>query len=252
MWWEEVILVGPRPSAGGARKWKCRYCSKEITGGTDRVKQHLVGEGKGVKDCTAIPDIDRERLLEFSRMLNDIKIDKNERLHAARRTTTLIHPSTSSDSCASTPKTSCFGLESYFSPPQVRKRQKSIQDNFDPTKKDRLWRAIGRHFIYNKIPFNVIRSNHFKYMMAEAANYGPNIELPKYEELRVSLVAREKKEVTMTLETLRGHWVKWGFTLIVDGWCDTRGRNIHGVIASCRGRNYYLNSYDITVLLVRL
>ena len=71
MWWEEVILVGPRPSSNGARMWKCRYCRKETTGGTDRVKKHLVGEGKGVRDCTAIPDIDRERLLEFSRMLND-------------------------------------------------------------------------------------------------------------------------------------------------------------------------------------
>ena len=43
---------------------RCKYCRLEFRGSSSRAKAHLVGKGKGVRFCTAIPPMVRANLLE--------------------------------------------------------------------------------------------------------------------------------------------------------------------------------------------
>ena len=61
---------------------------------------------------------------------------------------------------------------------------------------------IGRDFIYkNYMCFNVM------HMITKIANYVPNMKLTEHEERRALLGSRKEKEVTVTLDTLCGHWM---------------------------------------------
>ncbi|PWA38694.1 hypothetical protein CTI12_AA570610 [Artemisia annua] len=59
--WNHVDVLHMSAGRGGNRKWRCKYCNKEVSGSYSKAKGHLLKiPNQGVLPCTMVDDIYRE------------------------------------------------------------------------------------------------------------------------------------------------------------------------------------------------
>ena len=93
--------------------------------------------------------------------------------------------------------------------------------------------AIARFLYDNCIPFNVVNSVYYQKMIDAVAAAGPGYKGPSYHAVRVPLLRDQKKEVQLLVESQRRHWAEVGYTLMADGWTDTRHRSLINFLVYC-------------------
>ena len=101
-------------------------------------------------------------------------------------------------------------------------RQTNIKDSCDKEARAMTIQKVARFFYDNGIPFHVARSKRFKEAVEAIGRYGPNLKPLSYHELRVPLL---RKEVELTNEIINRHreeWVKYGTSIMADGWTDKK------------------------------
>lgn len=108
---------------------------------------------------------------------------------------------------------------------------------------------VARFFYDNRIPFNVARSKSFKEAIEAVGRYGPNLKPPSYHELRVPLL---RKEVELTNEIINRHreeWVKYGTSIMVDGWTDKKQRTLINFLVNSPHGTVFIESIDASSLV---
>jgi len=69
-------------------------------------------------------------------------------------------------------------------------------------------KIIAKLFFGCGIPFNVIKSNHFKQMMPTIGHYNPRYLPPSYEKLRTTLLKEMKNDLIKHLDVVKKSWKK--------------------------------------------
>jgi hypothetical protein len=105
-------------------------------------------------------------------------------------------------------------------------------------------KIIIKFFIGCGIPFNVIKSNHFKQMISTVGHYGPGYLPPSYEKLRTTLLKEVKNDLIKDLDVVKGSWKETGCTITCDGWTSVDIRTILNILCVCL-KGIFLQAIDI-------
>lgn len=98
-------------------------------------------------------------------------------------------------------------------------------------------------FVYTcGITFNVANAKAFKLKLEVVGSYVPNLKLPSFHELRVSLL---QKELEYTKGLLKNHKVqknKYGCSIMSDGWTNRKGKTLINFFANCLAGTMFMKS----------
>ncbi|GFZ00364.1 hAT dimerization domain-containing protein [Actinidia rufa] len=122
-------------------------------------------------------------------------------------------------------------MDTFFTPnPDVvvqnRGKQTKIDAN-DPYKKELRDRAMTRftRWMYDAgISFNAVNYPSFGPMIESIGQYGPGMKPPSYHETRVTYLKKELAHTNDLMKDHRENWVKYGCSIMADGWTDGKGR----------------------------
>ena len=70
---------------------------------------------------------------------------------------------------------------------------------------------------------------------------------PTFDALRGKLLKDEVVAVKQAIEPVKEKWVKYGVSLVADGWSDVRSHSLEGILAYCRGSALYIHSIECGV-----
>ena len=104
--------------------------------------------------------------------------------------------------------------------------------------------AIGWCIFANGLPFNLVRSSYWLWMI-KAVNDAPKGYIaPGYEKSRTTLLTGEKLRLEGALNPIRNSWRISGVSIISDGWKDQRNRPLINVIAQSPKGAMFLKTMD--------
>ncbi|KAI5057894.1 hypothetical protein GOP47_0027909 [Adiantum capillus-veneris] len=241
-WWDEVNFSS-RGKGGGARPWTCKLCPYKRSGGSNKVRAHLLHEpGHEVKFCPHVAPEKRLDLLEKLTVYEVAEAAKRGRFVAVdpsatatpreQREANLDDISRTFKSHGSTPSSS------------LPHRQTTLNENWNPKLKEEVDRSVARFFFHDHIAFHASRSPYFRTMVTKIGEYGSSYVPPSSERFRTTFLDKEKLAVEQAAQATKDLWETNGVSLLVDGWSDTRKRSIHGVVAYSRGEMYFVESHD--------
>ena len=104
--------------------------------------------------------------------------------------------------------------------------------------------AIGRFLFSNGITFHVSHSPYYKEMVHAIATSGPSYVPLDETKLRTTILEREVSKITMQKEVLRQTWVRFGCSIVMDGWIDIAKHPLINIIVTCRDGPYFLRAID--------
>ncbi|MCO5564475.1 hypothetical protein L7F22_018136 [Adiantum nelumboides] len=133
-----------------------------------------------------------------------------------------------------------FSTTTQGGPSSAQGRQSTLFTSCHPQQKAQVDAAVARFFYSCGISFNVARSEFFKEMVSEIANFGPTYQPPSYDALREKLLEEEISSITKAIIPIKQKWSAYGVSLVADGWTDGRSRSLEGLLAACRGKTLYI------------
>ncbi|GFY87437.1 hAT dimerization domain-containing protein [Actinidia rufa] len=131
-------------------------------------------------------------------------------------------------------------------PPKNRGKQTKIDAN-DPYKKEIRDRAVTRftRWMYDAgISFNAVTYPSFGPMIESIGQYGPGMKPPSYHETRVTYLKKELAHTNDLMKDHRENWVKYGCSIMADGWTDGKGRTLINFLVNCPKGSMFIESID--------
>ncbi|XLQ99945.1 hypothetical protein S83_066144 [Arachis hypogaea] len=192
--WKHEISID-----GDAKKIKCKYCDKVVTGGVYRLKHHLAGTKKNVELCIGVSD-------EVKREMFDIVVGLQKKLVKTRDFEKKIQ---SKDEGVEEEGDALVGekiKEKEIETPTslFKKRgvstQTTINSIFKKGLKEEACDEITSFIYNNAIPFNVARSEEYHSMFEKVAHHGLGFKPPSYDELRGKLLKKKVESTKLILE----------------------------------------------------
>ncbi|RWR76251.1 hypothetical protein CKAN_00468500 [Cinnamomum micranthum f. kanehirae] len=260
---------------------KCNFCGKISNGGVYRVKQHLAGGFRNITACPKCPTEVREEIREyktkkkkekeemnmlphFDELANAYEEDEEDDVEVIERgKRPLAHGSevssargsTTISTVSKTKKPKQKGpIDVFFTPnPDVVVQNRKAQgkqtriDANDPYRKELRKRACIRfaRWMYDAgIPFNAVNCDSFGPMIEAIRQYGPGMKPPSYHEVRVPLLKKEKEHTNNLMKGHRDDWVKYGCSIMMDGWTDKKGRTLLNFLVNCPKGTMFVESID--------
>jgi hypothetical protein len=130
---------------------------------------------------------------------------------------------------------------------QNRKGKQTKIDANDPYKKELRDRALVRftRWMYDAgISFNALNYESFGPVIEAIGQYGPGMKPPTYHEARVTYLNRELKHTDDLMKDHKNDWVKFGCSLMADGWTDRNGRTLINFLVNSKRGTMFLESID--------
>lgn len=267
--WKYNVVQNPKD----ANSVQCVFCGKITNGGIYRAKLHQVGGNRNAKKCLKCPEHVRLELMEYMNKKKQDKINYDKlpdfddvddmqeveddvQLNAyGKRTENRIDRGKSKAVLVPNPKKGklkgpmdSFAYKKPETVVELRKqgrlRQTNVDEKLDKERRAVTIQYISRFLYQAGIPFNVTRLDSFKCMIEAIGQYGPNLKPPSYHEVRVTCL---KKEVEYTNELLKSHkdmWVKYGCSIMADGWTSRTGKSIINFLVNCPAGSMFVKSID--------
>ena len=104
--------------------------------------------------------------------------------------------------------------------------------------------AIARWMYDACIPINVVNSSYYQPMFNAVASYGIGYRGPNYHALGVPLLGDAKREVQLIVDSHCSYWADTGYTIMADGWTDTRHRTLINFLVYCPKGIIFIRSVD--------
>ncbi|RWR83607.1 Aminoacyl-tRNA synthetase [Cinnamomum micranthum f. kanehirae] len=246
-----------------------------------QVKQHLPGGFRNVTACPKCPAEVREEIREymtkkkkekeemnmlphFDELANAYEEDEEDDVEVIERgKRPLAHGSevssargsTTISTVSKTKKPKQKGpIDVFFTPnPDVVVQNRKAQgkqtriDANDPYRKELRERACIRfaRWMYDaEIPFNAVNCDSFGPMIEAIGQYGPGMKPPSYHEVRVPLLKKETEHSNNLMKGHRDDWVKYGCSIMMDGWTDKKGRTLLNFLVNCPKGTMFVESID--------
>lgn len=244
------------------RKVTCDFCNETSSGGISRAKQHQLGIKGNVKSCTQTPEDVKAILQEHEDKFRAAKKsisgevheddDEASRLLEMSRIRSGKRPAESGSMPAAKKNTKGpMDVIFYRKPEETLKKgkQTSLNDACDKKARASCLQYIARFFYRNGIAFNVANSKSFKLMVEAIGMYGAHLKPPSYYELRVPLLQDELKLTHEMLSTNKQEQVKYGCSIMSDGWTDTKGRTLINFLVNSPAGTMFVKSVDASAYM---
>ncbi|POO01158.1 Calmodulin-binding protein [Trema orientale] len=200
-------------------RFKCKFCERDFSGGSTRLKSHLSGiKGRDIDTCDKVPKhVQEEAYLEI---------------------------------CGSNKKArirNCYDADN-SSPNSAQKngRQPDTMDMGKKTDKNEVDKLLFRHLILNSIPFDVVQTPSFIRLVKGISEYGAGYELPCQTTLTTKLVSDSRTEVGEYIKRVKASWTKTGCTLMCHKWRNMKQQTFMNVVACSPEGAVFLNSFEIS------
>jgi hypothetical protein len=111
-----------------------------------------------------------------------------------------------------------MGSKDYYVLEERKRKNSAIENAFNMTTRDQLDSEIARMFYSSGLPFNLARNPYYISSYTLASNSRISGYLPPgYNKLRTTLLQKERKNVEMLLNPIKGTWAEKGVTIVSDG-----------------------------------
>ncbi|XP_075511804.1 uncharacterized protein LOC142547406 [Primulina tabacum] len=261
--WKHCYLKNPNDT----NSVTCRFCGFTPNGGIFRAKQHIAGNSKNVRKCKECPQSVRDELLNYMNEkkkqtlracggmkqdfcfldIDEDEDDEEDVQPSKKRSLTSIHE-TGTGSGSGSGSGSVKGPMDLFITKKKTKggklRQTNINDACDKELRDRTVQKIARFMYQAAISFNAAHLDSFKEMIEAIGQYGPNLKLPSYHELRVPLLQKEIAYTNELLKENRDECEKYGCSIMSDGWTDRKHRTLINFLVNSPKGTMILESVD--------
>lgn len=219
----EEVIVEAEGQKKAYKYLKCKYCSKIIKGGVQRVKQHLACTHQDVEPCPNVPEIVKEEMLQILKAFQATKLASRTTFEENVASGAYYNRGGSVDPSFTTG--SSRGVRGPIDRWMVGGQEDEI-DGPGPIKitpsntkehRNQVCLDIGRFFYENGIPFNVSNSPSFTNMVHSIGNYGRGLKPPSMHELRTWILQEEVKTTTTMVDDIKATWKTTGVSLLSDG-----------------------------------
>ncbi|CAM8959963.1 unnamed protein product [Rhodiola kirilowii] len=223
---------------GDAKKVKCSFCAKVISGGIYRFKHHLGGTSEDCEPCAQVSDQVRLTMLKLIATGKEASMKKRKLIECSDEggsSTTEVE--TCSSPCPSVSKHTGKGK---FATSTI---QSTINQIVKKPLKEEADHLVAMFFYTSAIPFNCIKNPAFAKMCDAIGRYGIGYKPPTYHDIRDKLLKRAVLQTDQIVEDFKEEWKRTGCSIMSDGWTDRKKRSI------C---NFMVNSPKGTVFLYSL
>jgi len=193
--WNHVLVLDDASKNLAFARMQCSYCDKVYSGGVNRIRTHLAGDGTSVGKCESAPDSVIAEMLAANK--------ERLRLDALKKKKNLL------DKATKTPATGSKDVPSL--------KQSSITSTLHIGSKQLADAAVARAFYANGIPFAVIENKYFKEAVHAISQAGPGYKAPGRQPISDKLLTEEFAQVDGKLGDFKGQLVISGGTLVSDG-----------------------------------
>ncbi|KAJ9538835.1 hypothetical protein OSB04_031568 [Centaurea solstitialis] len=115
--------------------------------------------------------------------------------------------------------------------------------------RDQLDQEIARMYCIGGLPFNLARNPHYLRAFQFASNNKINGYVPPgYNNLRTTLLQKEKNNVHRLLDPLRSTWKEKGVSIVIDDWSDPTRKPLINFIATSSNGPLLLKTVSQTTL----
>ncbi|KAH6556935.1 hypothetical protein KP509_1Z147400 [Ceratopteris richardii] len=249
-------------------RWHCKYCGRIQTSSVTRLLIHLCKLGGECAPCSKIPDNIYEecrcKYLPLKRRKGSFAENEvvspdcvdSERGNCPSISigSASVAPTMSScghDEVDVSKKAKGMGTSTSSRQPTLAQASGGVSDTITFLReRQRLAEIeIARTVIKCNLSFNVLRLDRWKCMVKAIANVGPCegwYGVP-YNDMRTKKLDEEKERIDKSLEPVRAGWVKYGCSILSDGWSDPKKRGIINILVSCPLGTYFLRAVDAGV-----
>ncbi|XP_057803486.1 uncharacterized protein LOC131018794 [Salvia miltiorrhiza] len=129
------------------------------------------------------------------------------------------------------------------------KSSKTSQSQFEEAQKKLREAAVEKfaRWMYDAgISFNAVQYDSFKPMIEAIGQYGPGMKPPSFHEVRVPYLKKEIEHTKLIMKEHEEQNVKYGCTLMSDGWRDKKGRSLINFLVNTPKGSMFVKSVDVS------
>ncbi|KAL6502448.1 hypothetical protein OROHE_024453 [Orobanche hederae] len=123
-------------------------------------------------------------------------------------------------------------------------RQTTINEACKKELREKACRDIAKWMYDATIAFNAVNYPSFDVMVESIGKYGCGMKPPSYHEVRVPLLKKEVDEVNQMKKSYEDEWVKYGCSLMCDGWTDRKSRTLINFLVNSPKGTFFIKSVD--------
>ncbi|XP_042051749.1 uncharacterized protein LOC121797083 [Salvia splendens] len=209
-------------------KVKCNFCNKEMNGGITRSKEHLMGKKGKVAPCPSCPKQVRDELWDHFQSKKNFG---------------------SSDFAKYTEFVDLGGTDSTSGIGNADEDATVVRGPMDEFMKRGAAASAGKlkqreYEATECLSFNAIRLPYFDRMVQSIGEFGKNLPVPSYHDIRVPLLHKEMEHTEALLEKKKKVWTKVGCSIMSDGWSDRKQRSIINFLVNSPSGSVFIRSID--------
>ncbi|KAL9669687.1 hypothetical protein QQ045_007235 [Rhodiola kirilowii] len=219
----------------GEFEWKCKLCKMKMVGTYMRLKAHLLKlSHKGIAYCKVAS---MEQVREMRRLEEEYEA---KLIGMAPQAVPL-------PSCPSV-FTSSAQVSNYgFGASATKKRRNDFDTakSFDNPDRNELDCLIARMFYTSGLPFTLARNPDYlrSYTFAASHNLGSYVP-PGYDQIRTTLLDKERRRVDLLLAPIKSTWRAKGVTIVSNGWSDPSKKPLINIMVCCESGPMFIKAVD--------
>lgn len=236
-------------------KVKCKLCSRVVSGGVHRLKQHIAQVKGNVVSCPKATPMDKAKCMQALLDYKKKKEEKREKLQELQDRVNISKSSTEEVEILDSRKTShslgpmdnfARSISAADSLSESRKKswQQNINDSLFKKRTNEVHTYLARWVYESAIPFNAVNNDAFQQLLEAVGQFGPGYIPPTQYQLREPLLKQAVENSKETVKKQEEEWKKSGCSIMTDAWSDRKRRSIMNLCVNCKLGTTFLSSIE--------
>nr|XP_043624823.1 uncharacterized protein LOC122596332 isoform X2 [Erigeron canadensis] len=237
--------VCPDPNNWG--KIKCNLCSKVVSGGITRLKQHIGNVTGQVSSCPNSTKEDQVRCRDAI-LKKKAKKEDNEVVRSDRRNDT-------NESAIYVEELNVIGPMDNFvnkvnpeEKEEAKKEEKSedveLSGDIQKDGISMVKKYICRWAYECGIPFDAFETDSFKKLLEVVGEFGPGLPPPTPHEMSTTLLMEEVERTKSSLKTNEEEWKEDGCSIMMDAWSHKERKSIMSLCVNSKMGTVFISSKE--------
>eukprot|EP00271_Cylindrocystis_brebissonii_P023242 TRINITY_DN953_c0_g1_i2.p1 TRINITY_DN953_c0_g1~~TRINITY_DN953_c0_g1_i2.p1 ORF type:complete len:796 (+),score=98.22 TRINITY_DN953_c0_g1_i2:906-3293(+) len=227
-------------------KMKCKHCSFQCPSNATKIKEHLECFGTEIQHCRSVPT-ELKLKLQQQRAKDRENLARDEQLRQAASGESAAEVTTGLSFAPRVSMNNPRNKEEFQRIRDMlnsRARQSNLPDWYKTEKKALTDAAYLRFKLVEKLPFHLSKSPWAREFYDRLSEHGPGWEPPSEYEQKGTLLDAELTTIKDKLVDMRKSFVRYGCTIICDGWTDRQGRALLNFLAANHRGAMFLFTID--------
>ncbi|XP_052176485.1 uncharacterized protein LOC127790825 [Diospyros lotus] len=251
--WEYGMLIDPK----NMDKVKCKLCSKVMSGGVYRVKEHIGHISGNVSACPKASPDDRAKCKNAIEEARNKKKNKKKEEDLMRSTVNISEKGEGNgddklqELGSNNPPRTLGPMDKFASSinpeagssVKMTQRQQNINEALFKERTQTVREYCARWVYEHDIPFNAIDNDSFKLFVEAVGQFGLGFNPPSQYQLRETLLKGEVDRMKGLLKKHEEEWARNGCSIMTDAWSD-RKRSIMNLCVNSNAGTAFLSSKE--------